>query len=93
VGFEWLQPGLDALRGIEPQEVMQVLGGKRRWPRPATGPDGHRVTTIWGRTDGGRALIVAIRRLTQWDWQIIGARAMTLGERTEFEAWEGRDDQ
>ncbi|MDQ1295494.1 MAG: hypothetical protein QG608_3382 [Actinomycetota bacterium] len=67
---------------------MQVLGAEKRWPRPATGPDGHRLMTVWGRTVDGWPLIVAIRRLSQWDWQIIGARVMTQSETTEFEAWE-----
>lgn len=88
VGYEWLEPGLQALRGIEPHEVMQVLGGERRWPRPATGPDGHQVMAIWGRTPAGRTLIVVVRQLARWDWQIIGARQMTWQEIGEFEAWE-----
>jgi hypothetical protein len=32
VGFEWLEAGLRALRGIEPYEVIQVLSGGKRWP-------------------------------------------------------------
>jgi hypothetical protein len=31
--------------------------------------------------------------LSQWDWQIIGARAMRPGETTEFEAWEATRDE
>jgi hypothetical protein len=89
VGFEWLEAGLEALRGIEPYEVVQVLSSKRRWPRPATGPDGHPVLTIWGRTEAGRPLVVVTRQLSQWDWQIIGARTLTAQETADFEAWDG----
>ena len=90
MGYEWLVPALNSLRGIEPHEVMQVLGGKRRRPRPARGPDGHPVLTIWGRTTDGKPVIVVVRRLETWDWQIIGARVMHPGEASEFEAWEER---
>jgi hypothetical protein len=94
MGYEWLEAGLRSLRGIEPFEVMQVLNGKIRRPVPATGPDGHWVLTIWGRTALDRPVIVAIRRLSSWDWQIITARAMTESEITEHEAWEAtRDDR
>jgi hypothetical protein len=94
VGYEWLTPGLRSLRGIEPYEVMQVLNSKLRRPVPATGPDGHRALTIWGRTATGRGLIVALRPLSQWDWQIITARAMSDDENAEHEAWEAtRDEQ
>jgi hypothetical protein len=71
---------------------MQVLTSKVRRPVPATGPDGHQVLSIWGRTTQGRALIVVVRPLSQWDWQIIGARAMTEQEITTHEAWEARRD-
>jgi hypothetical protein len=90
VSYEWLVAGLLALHDIEPYEVLQVLATKSRWPRLATGPDGHRLLTIWGRTGAGRPLIVAVRRLDQWDWQILGARSMTTQELTKFEEWEAR---
>lgn len=93
MGYEWLEAGLQALRGIEPHEVVQVLSSRRRWPRAAVGPDGHPVLTIWGRTQAGRALVVVTRRLSRWDWQIIGARDLTVQEQSEFEAWEGTDEQ
>jgi hypothetical protein len=44
--------------------------------------------TIWGRTAGGKGVIVAIRQLSQWDWQIITARVMTVDEGSEHQAWE-----
>lgn len=91
--YEWLEIGLRLLRGIEPQEVMQVLNSSKRWPRSATGPDGHPVLTIWGRTRAGRPLIVGTRPLAKWDWQIIGAREMRPAEITEFEAWEATRDE
>jgi hypothetical protein len=93
VGYEWLEIGLQRLRGIEPHEVMQVLTSKTRRPVPATGPDGHMVLTIWGRTTAGRPLIVGTRRLSQWDRQIIGAREMHPNEIAEFEAWEATRDE
>ena len=90
MGYEWLVVALNSLRGIEPHEVMQVLGAPRRWPRLAKGPVGHAVVTIWARADAGRPLIVAVRRLGTWDWQIVGARDLTPAEVGEFEAWEAR---
>jgi hypothetical protein len=47
------------------------------------------VLTIWGRTDAGRPLVVVTRRLSRWDWQIIGARDLSAQEVADFEAWEG----
>ena len=74
--------------------MNQVLYSKVRRPIPAFGPDGHEVLTIWGRTVAGRGLIVAIRPLSRWNWQIIGARAMTEAEDDLHQAWEAtRDDQ
>jgi hypothetical protein len=93
VGYEWLEIGLQRLRGIEPHEVMQVLTSKIRKPVSATGPDGHPVLTIWGRTHAGRPLIVGTRQLTKRDRQIIGAREMRPGEIVEFEAWEAARDE
>jgi hypothetical protein len=92
VGYEWLQPGLGALRGIEPYEVMHVLISAIRRPVPATGPHGHELLTIWGRTAAGRGLIVGIRQLSQWDWQILGARVMTEAEDDRHRAWEAARD-
>jgi hypothetical protein len=94
VGYEWLPAGLTSLRGIQPFEVLQVLNSKTRRPIPATGPDGHQVLTIWGRPTAERGLIVAVRPLSRWDWQIISARRMTEQETALHEAWEAtRDEQ
>jgi hypothetical protein len=96
VGYEWLDAGLRSLRDLEPYEVMQVIFSERRRPIPATNPDGRRVLTIWGRTAAGRPVIVMIRPLpgSQWDWQILGADAMTKEQIALHEAWEAtRDDQ
>jgi len=93
VGYEWLEIGLQRLRGIEPHEVMQVLTAKVRRPVPGRGPDGHPVLTIWGRTYEGRLLIVGTRQLTKWDRQIIGAREMRPSEIAEYEAWEATRDE
>jgi hypothetical protein len=88
VVYEWPGWALDALRGIEPYEVMQALGADRRWPRRATGPGGVGVLTVWARTRAGRPLIVAVRQSGDWDWLIIGARNMDPAETAEFKTWE-----
>jgi hypothetical protein len=92
MGYEWPGWALDALRGIEPYEVVQALGATRRWPRPAVGSGGLAVLTVWSRTDRGRPLIVAVRRTDDRDWLIVGAREMRLRERAEFARWEGMQD-
>jgi hypothetical protein len=88
VVYLWPVWALDALHGIEPYEVVQVLGAVDRWPRRAHGPDGLEVLTIWARTRAGRPLIVAVRQVDGWDWLIVGAREMRLAERREFVRWE-----
>jgi hypothetical protein len=91
VGYEWLNGALDFLRGIEPHEVIQVLTADRRWPRLAADSTSViRVLTIWGRTRGGRPLIVVVRQVSEWDWQIVGARDMRPGEVMEFDEWEAK---
>ncbi len=87
MGFEWPQWALDALRGIEPQEVVQALDAKHRLPRPARSATG---STCWTRTE--RPLVMAVRRTDPWTWLIIGAREMCLQERTEFARWEEAQD-
>ena len=94
MGYEWLGPALDALRGIEPYEVLQVLGSGRRWPRPARDPvTGVEVLTVWGRTDVDRALLVAVRRVDGLDWQIAGARELREVEVEQLEKWEAAADE
>jgi len=90
VGYEWPSWALDALRGIEPHEVMQALGADRRWPRRATSPGGVGVVTIWARTRSGRPPVVAVRQVGDWDWLIIGAHDMHPAEKAEFERWEAK---
>jgi hypothetical protein len=93
VGYEWLSAGLDALRGIEPYEVQQVLRASRRWPRPGRDPvTGVEILTVWGRTRTGRGLLVAVRHLQGLDWQIIGARPLRSGEVEQLEKWEAGDE-
>lgn len=92
MGYEWLGPALDALRGIEPHEVVQALAARRRWPRPASGPGGVSVLTVWARTRDGRPLIVAVRQTDPWTWAIIGARDLRPRERIEFARWEEEFD-
>ena len=76
-------------------EVMEVLYSSRRWPRPATSPEGLPALTVWGRTDDGRALIVVLRWLREASrWQILFAAPMNQTQLAEFTAWEvTRDDQ
>jgi hypothetical protein len=90
VPYEWDEWAINALVGIEPYEVRQVLEADKRWPRPAVGPAGLRVLTIWGRTRAGRALIVAVHHSSGHTWKIIGAREMRTEELTEFAKWEER---
>ncbi|RDI63581.1 hypothetical protein DFR76_110278 [Nocardia pseudobrasiliensis] len=87
MGFEWPDWALAHLAGVEPQEVRQVLGAIRRWPRLA---DDSNVTvlSIWARTVDGRPLIVVTRQTDQWTWLIVGAREMRADELTVFEHWE-----
>lgn len=90
VGFEWLVATLAGLRGIEPYEVAQALAAQRRWPRPATGPGGLAVVTVWARTAAGRPLIVVVRHADGHNWWILGARDMNPTEIGEYEEWEAR---
>jgi hypothetical protein len=79
---------LAALTGIEPYEVLQVLHADRRWPRPAAGPAGVQVLTVWGRTGSGRRLIVVLRPASRLDWWIVGAREMYPAEVADYDRWE-----
>jgi hypothetical protein len=90
VGYEWLAATLAALRGLEAYEVIQALAADRRWPRPATGPAGVPVLTIWARTEAGRRLIVVLRPANQFDWWIVGARDMTTAEAAAYDRWEAQ---
>ena len=88
VGYTWL-PGVFAiLVGVEPHEVLQVLNGEGpRLPRRVIGPHGEPLLAIHGRT-ASRRLVVFVRHDTGLDWQIVGARAMTDAEVTEYDTWE-----
>jgi hypothetical protein len=88
MGFEWPEWALAGLRGIEPGEVLQVLNADRRWPRTAVSDTGMQVLTVWGRTRTGRPLLVAVRQVSQWDWQILGARDLNPKEAEELTTWE-----
>jgi len=90
VGYFWLQATLAGLSGIEPHEVLQALYAKQRWPRPGVSPEGVRVLLILARTNAGRPLVVAVRRMPgrTLDWWIAGARDMTSTELAAFEEWE-----
>ncbi len=50
------------------------------------------MVTVWARTRTGRPLIVAVRRVRDWDWLIVGARDLTTAELIEFEQWEEAHD-
>jgi hypothetical protein len=88
VGYRWPLWSLSGLAGIKRFEVEQVLYAEQRWPRPAYDRSGVSVLTIWARTRRGRPLIVAVRRVGERDWLIVGARDMRLQERAEFVRWE-----
>lgn len=86
--YEWEEWALQALAGIQPYEVRQVLDAKQRWPRPGADHAGFRVLTIWARTRDGRPLIVAIHHIEGFTWKIIGTRDMTAAELADFNRWE-----
>lgn len=86
--YEWEDWALQALAGIEPYEVRQVLEATRRWPRSGMDRAGLKVLTVWGRTGTGRPLIVAVYHVDGFTWKIIGARDMNITERAEFSRWE-----
>ncbi len=87
VGYEWLSGALDVLRDIRPDEVAQVLGARRRWPVPGYA-DGIKLLSIWGRTVGGRPLIVILHHAGGLDWEIVGASVMTAEQQARFREWE-----
>jgi hypothetical protein len=87
VGYDWLPWALAALSGIEPGEVAELLSGPRRLPRAAISA-GVPFVAVAGRTAVGRPLIVGVRRVGDFDQQIIGAREMTPAELAAFEQWE-----
>jgi hypothetical protein len=86
VGYEWLPLALAQLTGVEPYEVAQVLSARRRLPVAAVSA-GMPFIAISGRTADGRPL-VGVRRIGDFDHQIIGAREMTAEELAAFEKWE-----
>lgn len=87
MGYDWLPEALAALVGVEPYEVTQVLSAPRRLPLAASS-GGVPFVAIMGRTLTGRPLIVAVRKVGDFDQQIIGAREMAPKELQRFEAWE-----
>lgn len=87
MGYEWLPWALAHLVGIEPYEAVQALTAPRRLPLAASSGK-VRFIAISGRTLAGRPLIVAVRKIGDFDQQIIGAREMTPEELARFEKWE-----
>lgn len=94
MAYRWLIFALEALVGIEPFEVMQMLTDKRpRRPRPNVDPaTGIRVIEIEGTTRAGRYIVATVRPVGGFDSVILHAREMTTAEKTSFDEWEvGRD--
>jgi hypothetical protein len=87
VPYEWLHAAI-GVRGISPDEVMQVLYGAARRPVPVRSREGLAFVNVWGRTASGRPLIVTVRRLDGFDAMIVGARDMSADEKGEFEKWD-----
>jgi hypothetical protein len=85
--YRWWPSTLAALIGIDPAEVLQVLAADLRRPVPVVAA-GIAALSVWARTDTGRPLIVIVKHQGGLDWGIVGARAMTADELTEFEQWE-----
>ncbi|WP_227982232.1 hypothetical protein [Nocardia spumae] len=83
---------------VAPWEVMEVLYSSQRWPRPARTAEGLPVTTVWGRTESGRPLVVLLRELpppsrtrdiqSRGTWEILMAAQMRSQQLEEFTAWE-----
>ena len=89
--YRWVPLALDSLRGIEPHEVHQTLGAKRRLPVPGVS-GGVRVLAVFGRTHAGRLLMVLIHLGDDFDHHITGARDATPDESIMFVAWEASGD-
>ncbi len=85
--YTWLAIALEKLRGISPGEVLEALRADRRLPVPAS-HDGLPVLTIWARTTAGRPLIVALRPLGAFDYEIVGASDMTDDQQQHWKQWE-----
>ncbi|NKY87945.1 hypothetical protein [Nocardia veterana] len=82
---------------VAPWEVMEVLYSSRRWARPARTREGLPVTTVWGRTEAGRPLVVMLRPLPSPPrvpaaatdtWEILMAAQMRPHQLEEYTAWE-----
>lgn len=89
---------------VAPWEVMEVLYSSRRRVRPARTRDGLPVTTVWGRTEAGRPLVVMLRQASpqytrdlprgesdipsQGTWEILMAAEMRSQQLGEHTAWE-----
>jgi hypothetical protein len=89
MGYDWLPKALEALRGVQPSEVMQALGAARRLPVPGSA-GGISVLSVWARTHAGRPIIVVLRHADGVDWLILGAREMDPDQRARFEQWEAQ---
>ena len=48
--------------------------------------------TVWGRTEAGRPLVIAVRQVDDWEWQILGARDVRPAEAAMFEDWEAENN-
>lgn len=87
--YRWPPWALESLpEGIEAHEVVQALAARRRWPRLARSDTGVVALTFWARTEAGRPLLVAVRQVGTWDWEIVGARDLRADELAELEEWE-----
>lgn len=96
VEYEWHASSEPFLRHFEVAawEVVEVLYSPRRWSRPATTAQGLAVLTVWGRTEGGRPLVVVLRPRSHPDrWQILMAAPMGDRQLAEFTAWEATRDE
>ncbi|HWH00052.1 MAG TPA: hypothetical protein VNV66_12200 [Pilimelia sp.] len=90
MAFRWAAGALERLAraGIEPYEVMQVLGHGKRWPRQGHTPAGT-VLTVWGRTrTGGRCWWCCGPRRGSLDSHITAARELDAAEVAELHGWE-----
>jgi hypothetical protein len=87
VAYVWIELVLAMLKGIEPHEVLQALGARRRLPVPGMSGDVP-IIVILARTDTGRPLAVGVRKTSSLDQEIVGVRDMHPDELATFERWE-----
>lgn len=68
-----------ARHGVDVDEVREVCESKPLVERTRQGR-----LAVWGRTDGGRLLLVVLEPGTEGRYQLVTAREMTIRERRHY---------